>query len=307
MDPLLIRWSDRENYAVLDDLDTNLAGSFRLQSGNEILAHEKTKNGYVVLTDTSAHFMQYVGYPFVWGFTPLGNNCGVAGPNASAEHNGIVYWMGTNHQFYKFDGRLDIILNSVQQYVQRDLNVTQSHLVACGINAQWKEVIWTYPDSTNTENTKYVIHNWEDGSWYYGTIERTYWKDHSTFRNPISADNDGYLYFHEVGVNDDTNAIEAYAETGEFQMADGDRLVFIDRLIPDANITGTLDFTVKTRRYPLSNEEFVKGPYTAMQGTEKIDLRARGRQWAIRVDADAVGDNFQLGKVRVNIQPDGGR
>lgn len=307
MDPLLIRWSDRENYAVLDDLDTNTAGSFRLQVGNEILAHEKTKNGYIILTETGATFMQFVGYPFIWGFTPLGNNCGVAGPNASAEHNGVVYWMGTNHQFYRFDGRIEVIPNSVQQYVQRDLNTAQSHLISCGINAQWKEVIWLYPSQTNAFTTSYVIHNWENGSWYCGTLERTFWHDHSTFRNPIAADNDGYLYFHEVGKDDDTSAIYAWAETGEFQLADGDRLVFLDRIIPDADQTGDIDYTIKAKRYPMSSEEFVKGPYTATSSTEKIDLRARGRQWAIKVESNAVGADFQLGKIRANIQPDGGR
>lgn len=307
IDPLMIRWSDRENYQVLDDLDTNLAGSFRLQAGNEILAHEVTKNGYVVLTDVSAHYMQFLGFPFVFGFTPLGGNCGVVGPNGSAEHNGVVYWMGKNHNFYRFDGRLETLTCPVQETVADEINTVQGHLVVAGINSQWHEVWWVYPIQGAQEIARYVIYNWKDNAWYTGTICRTYLIDHSTFDNPIAACSDGYLYFHEIGTNADGSAMYAWAETGEFQLADGDRLVFMDTLIPDAQISGSVNYTIKTKRYPLSAEEFTKGPYTALPTTEKIKMRARGRQWAVKMESNGVGHDFYHGKLRVNIQPDGGR
>lgn len=307
VDPLLIRWSDRENYSIFEESDTNLAGSFRLQAGNEILSAERTKQGYVVLTDATAHYMQFLGFPFVYGFTQLGTNCGVIGPNASAEYNGTVYWMGANKQFYRFDGQLQVMPCSLQRTVFDDINGVQAHLISCGINAEWNEVIWFYPDTTNTENTKYIKYNWLYEAWDMGSMERTAWVDRVTFRNPIAADNDGRLHFHEAGSNDHTSNIYSWAETGEFQLADGDRMIFMDTIIPDLDITGTVDFTIKTKRYPSSSEEFVKGPYTVTPTTEKVKMRARGRAWAVKVESNGDNYDFNMGKTRVNIQPDGER
>jgi hypothetical protein len=311
IDPLLIRWSDYENYQVLDTLDTNSAGDFRLQAGNEIMSVKKTRNGILILTDYSAHIMQAAQYPYVFGFQQLGTNCGAIGQNAAIDYNGVVYWMGSNRKFYKFDGQLQAIECPIQDTIFDDINFNQNKLVSCGVNAEWEEIWWFYCSEGQVEPNKYVVYCWQDGTFYSGTLERTFWTDRSTFTYPIATDNDGILYYHESGVDNNGAAMDSYAETGEFQLAEGDSMIFADKIMPDIHFhdeaTDTVYFTIKTKYYPNSSEEFTKGPYAFTSGDTKIDVRARGRQFALKVASNEVGGDFHLGPIRVNIQPDGGR
>lgn len=303
-DPMLVRWSDQEAYTTWTATDTNSAGSIRLAQGSEIRAYAKSRGEILILTDTDIYGMRYAGPPFTFAIEHIGNGCGIVGPNALAAYMGKVFWMSTD-AFYVFDGTQRIIECPVQDHIFSNLDYLQKDKVVAGINKEFNEIWWFYQTTASTEIDRYVIYNIVDETWAVGTLERTSWEPRATFTLPIATDASGNIWYHEVGNAGDGSAISAYAETGEFQIGEGDKLTFLDRAIPDMSGAGTVQLTVKTRKYPNATE-VSKGPYNASTSTEKIGFRARGRQFAFRWAAN-VTNFWRLGKWRARIRADGGR
>ena len=307
IDPLFIRWSDVEDYTQWTPATSNSSGTHRIGGqATEIVGALETKNEILVYTDIGLHSMRFTESENVYDFEHLGDECGLIGPNAAIDINSVVYWMGKN-SFYRYDGTIKRLDCSVQDEVFDEINKFQGRKVFAGINSQFTEIIWFWQDN-DTENDKYVIFNFEEGTWITGSLARTVWaaENDAIGNNPIAADFAGQLYNHEDGTDNVASAITAYAETGEFELDDGEHLSYIDKLVFDGDLTGSVDFTIKTRRYP-QGAETTKGPYTVTTSTEKTNFRARGRQWAIRWESDATGDHWRLGNIRINIKKGGKR
>lgn len=303
-DPMLIRWSSQEDYTIWTASDTNTAGDIRLAQGSEIRAVAKSRGETLILTDSDIYGMRYIGPPFTFSIQHIGNGCGIVGPNALAAYMGKVYWMSTD-AFYVFDGTQRIVECPVQNLVFDNLDYLQKDKVVAGLNKEFNEIWWFYQTTASSEIDRYVIYNILDNVWSVGALERTAWEPRGVFTLPIAADSSGNIWYQEVGNSADGAAISAYAETGEFEVGEGDRLMFLDRAIPDMSGTGTVQLTIKTRKYPNSGETS-KGPYNANTGTTKIGFRARGRQFAFRWAAN-VSNFWRLGKWRARVRPDGGR
>jgi len=104
-----------------------------------------------------------------------------------------------------------------------------------------------------------------------------------------------------------TTAIDAFIESGDFDIADGQPFLHIGRGIPNfKDLTGSVDITLRFKTYPSSTTPTTV-TRTITPTTEKFDLRGRGRQANIRIDSDAVGDKWRYGTLRLDVQPDGGR
>lgn len=312
IDPLLIRWSDQGDYTDWTPSATNTSGTKKLQSGSEIVSAVIARGEFLVFTDTSVTSMRYTGTDFVFSFDDVGTNCGLIGPQAVINHGATTYWMSQGN-FYIYDGTLRPLPTTVHHHVFNDINLVQSAKFFAGLNSLHQEVWFFYCSANSDEIDKYVIYNYENNIWYYGTMARTAWTDSSVLANPTGVGTDGYIYLHENGVDDDTNAMSAYIETGEFEFPEtdqsgpGDYMTFLHKVIPDLRLTGSVDLYIKTRRYPSDSAEITKGPYNITPTTEKVDFRARGRQWAIRWSSDDKGDDWRLGDHRFYIRPQGRR
>jgi len=328
-DPLLIRFANQETLTDWTPTATNTAGDLRIGSGSKFVRAIQTKREIVVWTDSSLHSMRFIGPPFTFGITPIASNITIAGPNAAVAIEDIIVWMGKNC-FYIYDGRVKQIPCTVKEEVFFNLNNAQLDKVFAGVNAEFGEVIWLYPSDTNSvvnggtgQNDKYVIYNYNEQLWYYGTINRDAWMDRGLRPFPI-ATGSNYLYNHEKGYDDDGSALNSSIESSQIDIGDGDRFAFISQLIPDLTFNGSdadnpsVNITVEGRNFP--GGDYLQSETSAVtrtavststvpfeQWTNKADIRVRGRAFNLSVSSSDSGVRWRLGSPRVQARPDGRR
>jgi hypothetical protein len=329
LDPLLIRWSDQENYALWWPAVTNQAGDFRLSQGSQIIGAQQTRQEVLVWTDTALYSMQYQGPPTVFGVQFMGAGLSIAGPNAMVTTNDVTYWMGRD-SFYMYNGRVQPLRCDVRQFVFDGLNYEQLFQVTAGVNTAFGEVWWFYCGRNQTINDRYVVYNYLEDIWYYGSIGRTAWVDVGLRPNPIAASSAGVLVYHEVGTDDGSvnpsQPLHAFIESSDFDLGDGQDMSFARRIVPDVSFDGSgvsapaVTFTLRPRRFPGTGYSPAQSPrvesandfsgqpsYLVQRFTPQVHIRARGRQMALRIESIGGGVQWKLGVPRIDIQPDGGR
>ena len=322
LDPLTIRFSDQESFTDWAATSTNTAGELRIGTGSEILAAVQTKQQVVIFTDRSVSSMQFIGAPFTFGLSEVSTNTSIAGQNAAVAFGDAVYWMG-DRVFYKYDGNVQPIPCPVEEYVFDNMNDAQRLKVAAAANSKFNEIWWFYPSATSQTNDSYVVYNYVENSWYYGTLGRTAWYDNAISNLPIAASADGYIYFHENGVNDGStnppSPISSYIESSAIDMGDGDQFMFMSRVLPDLtfrNSTSTpqATFEVSARDFPgasfdQTNSGVAVRSATAPveQFTEQLFFRLRGRSMALKVSSNTLGTQWRLGTPRADMRTDGRR
>jgi hypothetical protein len=323
-DPMFVRFSDQENIGEFVPTATNTAGGQRLTDGNKILTALRSRGQILIWTDTSLHGQQFVGPPYTFGFQQLGANCGCISPHAAADVNGVAFWM-SHDAFFMFNGTVTKLPCTVQDYVFENINFAQSEKVTMGINTQFNEVTWWYCSASSDYIDRYVTFNYLENVWSVGTMPRTAWIDLGSFSFPMATrymplDNSAsitpiygltagrsMLYRQETGQNGDGAAINAYIQSGYFDIGDGDNMMFMKRFIPDfKNQQGNVTIRTLLRPYPqapATNSSL--DPYLVTPTTQKVDTRARGRQIALTIESSEVDTWWRYGTLRVDIQPDG--
>ena len=322
-DPLAIRFSDQESLTNWRTQTTNTAGELRLGSGSEIVTALETRQQILVFTDTTLYSMQFLGPPFTFGVNSLSENITVAGPNAAIAVDDNVYWMGRS-EFYVYSGSVQRLPCMVRDFVFSDLNEGQIEKVNAAINTQYSEVWWYYPSSNSEEVDKYVVYNYLEQVWYYGSFGRTAWIDRGIFDFPFAANADGYIYEHEIGFDDGTTnpttPINAFIQSSPIDIGDGEQFMLLRRMIPDVdfkNSTATLpdvNITLDVKNVPdgtysnTQTDAFVKTQAAALNArTEQLFFRLRGRQMRFKISSDDLGVTWRLGSPRLDIRPDGRR
>jgi hypothetical protein len=329
LDPLLVRWSDQENYALWSPAITNQAGSYRLSTGSSIVAHQQTRQEILVWTDAAVYSMQYLGPPFVWGFQILGENISIAGPNVTSTASNVVYWMGFD-KFYMYSGRVETLYCPLRQYIFGDINLQQQYQFFAGTNEGFNEVWWFYCSANSTVIDRYVIFNHLEKIWSYGNLSRTAWLDTPLRESPTATGYNGQLIYHESGVNDGTtnppSPISSFCQSADMNIGDGHNYGFAWRMIPDVTFDGStvnnpsVTMTLRPRQNPGANYSAAASPtvtstqnyqgqrnYTVQQFTEIVYVRVRGRQMAFRISSDGLGVQWQLGVPALDVRPDGRR
>jgi len=325
-DPLLIRFGSQESLTDWQSLATNTAGELRIGSGSEIITAIETRQQVIVFTDESLHAMQFLGPPFTFGINTISENITIAGPLAAIAVEDMVFWMG-KQEFYVYGGGVQRLPCTVRDFVFNDFNELQSEKVTAATNTSFSEVWWFYPSANSQENDRYVIYNYQQKIWYFGALARTVWLDRGIESNPVAAGTDHYLYTHESGLDDGStdpvSAITAFVESSQIDVGDGDSFSFVNRAIPDLTFRNSTAespkaiFTVKTRNYPggaylQSDAKDVTRSAAATstvveQFTNQINLRLRGRSFALKIESTDTGVAWRLGSPRIDVKPDGRR
>jgi hypothetical protein len=345
LDPMFIRFSDQEDIQVYEPTSTNTAGTFRLDNGSRIVAAIKGKDYILVLTDEAAYTMQFVGPPFTFSIRQVGTNCGCIGQHAAIFVDGAVFWMGDSGNFFVFDGTVKTLPCTVDDFVfttngdSLGINFTNGELVFAGHNSLFNEINWFYPKNTSTQIDRIVTYNYEEKSWSTGSLARTTYEDAHVLPTPTAtqylpaltpntptvngiSNGGSYVFAHEVGVNEVLNltsnnttsmVISSYIRSGDFDLdieGDGEYFIKIRRFIPDFKyLEGNAKVTLFFKAYPADTTTAqgltTVGPFTISSTTDKIDTRARGRLASIKIENDAINDNWRYGVFRVDIQPDG--
>ena len=316
-DPMFIRWSSQDNETDWTPTATNSSGSQRIVGGSEIVTAIRTRGQILILTDTSAHGMSFIGAPFVFGFQQLGSNCGAISPHSAIDVNGVAYWMGSD-AFFVFDGTVRKLPCTVEDFVFDEIDGTQYEQVFAGSNSAFGEVWWFYCSTASNQVDKYVIWNYQENLWYTGSLDRSTWVDSGTYPLPYATKYDGTnstLLIHESGKDDDGSTMTSFIESGDFDIGNGDDILFINKLIPDfKGQVGNVNISLKSRYFP-TDTQTTKGPFRYSASSTKINTRTRGRQVAVRLESngfndinnDATGEDWRLGTIRFEVQPDGKR
>ena len=329
IDPMLIRWSDQESAVDWTPAATNQAGSIRLSHGSEIITSIQARQEIVVFTDSAVYSLQYLGAPDVWGAQLLGDNISIESPNAAAIASGVIYWMGID-KFYAYDGRVQTLPCDLRRYVFGDFNQLQGNQVFAGTNEGFNEVWWFYCSANSTVVDRYVVYNYLEKIWYYGTMSRTAWLDSGLRNYPIAATYSYNLVNHEQGVDDNVSgvpaAINAYIESSEFDIEDGQNFGFVWRMLPDVTFQGSTaanpslnmtlipmkgagsGFNVPQSHGGSSSAAVTRSATVPIeQFTNIVYIRVRGRQLIMKAQSDALGVAWQLGSPRIDVRMDGRR
>jgi len=329
LDPMLIRWSNQEDVTNWTPAATNQAGSLRLSRGSEIITVLQARQEILIWSDTALYGMQYLGAPEVWGAQLLGDNITIASTNAAVYSGNIAYWMGTD-KFYSYDGTVKTLPCSVRSYVFNDFNTSQYAQVVAGTNERFDEIWWFYCSAGVTQNDRYVVYNYLQDIWYYGTLSRSAWIDSDLRENPMAATYSNNLVNHEVGYDSQegavASAITATLLSSEFDLDDGDKFMFVNRVLPDVTFEGstvTNPAAVMTLS-PMQNSGSGYNNPLSVGGnsastvtrtatvpieefTGQVFVRLRGRQMAFKVESTELGVAWKLGIPRLEMRADGRR
>ena len=310
-DPMLVAFSTQGDFNNWTVSTSTTAGSQRLQLGTKIMAAVSTREEIFIGTDEAMYGMAFVGPPFTFAFRLLGTGCGPISQRCMVNESGTVFWMARDN-FFIFDGQVRELPCPVQYFVFNDMNKQQVQKIFGALNRKFKEVMWFYvsESASDEEPDKYVMYNYEQNVWSIGSMTRTNWRDSFGVREvPFATDKEGRLYNHETGTDDAGSAMAAFIESSPVELSvpnapDGTNLFMIDRLVPDATITGNMKVELKSKKHPLGSE-VTKGPFTISPSTSKVSCRAKGRQIQVKLSNTDVGDTWALGRFRINLRADG--
>jgi len=311
--PMNVAFSDLGDISDFVPATSNFAGSQVLTGGNLLLGGIRTRGTILLFSDTAAFTMTFVGQPDVFAFQQVAENAGIVGPQAAAEFNGTVFWMG-NDGFYQFAGAVQHIPCSVERHVFDNLTKQQKIKCFAGINPKFNEVWWYYPTGSNDASddiTNYVIYNYKEQVWSIGSLARGAWAPEGIYDNPIAssvAASTSYIYKHEFGTDDESSALSCSLTSGDIDLPqDGDDIMFIDRIVPDFDDqVGAVTMNLKFRNYPNSSQ-LTESTESLATSTEYISIRARGRQMSMELSSNATSSHWRLGAVRLHMEADGKR
>jgi len=322
-DPLLIRWTNQDDPFNWTPTATNTAGFIRVSRGSRIIRAIPTRQEILTITDSHLYTLQFTGTTDVFSLQEYADNISIAGSRAVISANNVTFWMGQD-KFYAYTGRVETLPTTLRNQVFGDINLDAGYSIIAGTNEGWNEVWWMYPSANSTYPNRYVIFNYNEKIWYYGTIDRTGWLD-SPLRNfPLavntpSGSKTGVLYFQENGVNDDTLPMESYIISNDFDLADGEQFMLTRRILPDINFDGStaaqpeVKIQLRSRRFPGTSatasptDEKRVVEVSANNYTDEIFIRARSRQMGFKVSSTDLGVQWQLGVPRLDARQDGKR
>jgi hypothetical protein len=305
----------------------------RLSHGSSIVTAVQSRQEIVIFTDSSLYSLQYVGPPFVWTAQLIADNVSIVGPNAAVIASGAVSWMAVD-KFYKYDGRVQTLNCDLRRYVFNDFNTLQAQQVYCSTNEGFNEVWWFYCSANANFSDRYVVYNYVENNWYYGTMGRSAWLDSGLLPLPVAATYDSELVQHEDGVDafvlGNITALPAYISSSEFDIGDGHNFGFVWRVLPDLTFSGSSTTAgqsgsqipmpnVTMTLYPMQNSGSGVGKTVTDNVTKKSEYniteeftgqvytRVRGRQMIFQMSSTDLGTTWQLGAPRIDIRPDGRR
>ena len=326
IDPMLVAFSDSENELDFEPTATNSAGSVRLSTGSFIVGGIKSRQEILIWTDTSLYSMNFIGPPLTFAVNLVNEGSGLIGPKAAANGPNGVYF-ASKTSFYFYNGSVQKLPCSVQEYVFNDLELDQAFKCHMGINSEYGEMWFFYPSKEDAtgEISRYVIFNYEENSWSVGSLVRYSWLDAGIEDLPLAgAQTSGTncVFEHEIGYDDNGSPMDGvFVESADIDISSGEQFTFIKKLIPDMEFiqpTGTtnppaMNVVLKRRNFP--NDTLVTDSTSQITPTFTFsNVRTRSRQVVIRFESDddntadnRLGYKWRIGTTRLDIQPSGRR
>ena len=326
LDPMLVAFSDAENELDFEPLSTNSAGSLRISSGSFIVGATKSRQEILIWTDTSLYSMAFIGPPLTFAVNLVNEGAGLIGPKAMiTAPSGVFFASKTG--FYVYNGAVQKLSCTVQEYVFSDLDLTQAFKCHMGLNSEYGEIWFFYPsiEDGTREISRYVIYNYEENHWSIGSLVRYAWLDAGIEDAPIAAATDSsqqFLFEHETGYDNLSEGMAGvFIESADIDIGSGENFSFVKKVIPDVNFifapsvsnNAAVNFVLKRRNYP--GDSLVTDSTSQIEQTTQFkNLRSRARQIVLRFESDddltgsdATGYKWRIGSTRVDVQPSGRR
>ena len=326
LDPMLVAFSDAENELDFEPLSTNSAGSVRISSGSFIVGATKSRQEILIWTDTSLYSMAFIGPPLTFAVNLVNEGAGLLGPKAKiTAPSGVFFASKTG--FYVYNGAVQKLPCTVQEYVFSDLDLTQAFKCHMGLNSEYGEIWFFYPsiEDGTQEISRYVIYNYEENHWSIGSLVRYAWLDAGIEDAPIAAATDSsqqFLFEHETGYDNLSEGMAGvFIESADIDIGSGENFSFVKKVIPDVNFifapsvsnNAAVNFVLKRRNYP--GDSLVTDSTSQIEQTTQFkNLRSRARQIVLRFESDddltgsdATGYKWRIGSTRVDVQPSGRR
>lgn len=315
-DPMLVRWCDIGDFTDWTATVTNQAGSFRPSRGARMVGGMSAPQQNLLWTDVGLWSMQYLGFPLVYGFTEIGQGCGLIAARAAGTLGEAILWMSQQQFFLYAGGSPSPIPCPVWDVVFSNINLEQVDKTFAAPNSYYNEMAWFYPSASgNGEVDSYVkVQLTLSGQliWDYGQLERTAWVDQTSFGPPMGVDGNALVQQHEIATDNNGVAMQCTARTGWFKIADGDMYLFLERMLPDfKSLVGspTVQIMVYTQDYGDSGETltYTYGPFTVTPATRFFIVRARGRLASVQISSSDLGTSWRLGEILYYVAPSGRR
>lgn len=301
-----ISWASAGSLTDWSATATNSAGSLTLTDDSFIRCARKTRSGILVFTDRNVYLMSYLGSPFYYGINRVASNCGTLSNKATVAIQDQLFYMGHN-DFFLFNGGVQSIPCPVHEYIFGDINKFQAAKVYGGLNPDFNEIIWFYPSASSTENNRYVIYNYKEGSWAIGNLQRTAWLGDRDLPKPIATDSSGESYTHEEGTSNAGTAFTSYITSAPFDIGEGETIMKINEIIPDfKNVTDTVNLQFTTRLQP-QGTDLSHTASAITSTTQRIPIRVQGRQAKIKISSDSLTADWKLGNFKYGIYQGGKR
>jgi hypothetical protein len=321
LDPMLVRWADSDSLVEWAPAATNLSGEYRLPVGSKIMATANARQDTLILTDSAVYLMQFIGAPYVFGFTQQADNVSIISEMAMTSAAGVVYWMGVD-KFYVYDGAVRTLECTIKKLIFPLLNADQVSQTFAGTCERFNEIWWFFCTTGNAMPDSYAVYNYEQKIWYYGTMARTAWLDTPITFGPLAATAFNNLVVHETGIDDlstaSSQAIEASIQSSDFDIGDGQSYAFVRAMLPDVNFAGStatnpvVYMSVQGRQNPGGNVNQTPQLSVTLtestpvsKWTDKLSLRIRARQMNVTMQSVDVGVQWQFGAPRIDVRPDG--
>lgn len=307
-DPNLIRWSDVGDYNTWTATALNQAGSFRIPTGSHIVGGLQGPLQGLIWTDIDLWVMQYVQPPFIFGFTRIGQSCGLMSARSACVLGGVVYWLSYRQFYFYSGGSVQYLPCTVFDFIFNNLDYNRVDKVFAAPNSLYNEISWFFPTKTGGgEVDAYVKFNTGENLWDFGFMVRTCWEDQSVLGEPIGVDGDRRLQQHETSPDADGEPLISYAQSSYADLQNGEGFFFVDLIEPTLNdqTTGTTVNLVLISNKTAGNTPIEKGPYPITSSTTLITTRLRGRFLAARVGSQDLGSFWRLNTLRIRYSSDG--
>lgn len=277
---------------------TNTAGDFSLSTDGALRCGRRGRGNTLLWTTTDLWTMTYIGGSFVFRFDQVAPNCGIISTRAATVTNVGAFWMGENG-FFSYEAFVQPLPCDVQDYVFGSLNRTYAHLIWCLENPAFNEVTWFYPHAAQTDITRYVTYNYAEKHWVTGTLTRTAGvpNQQGVHAFPVMGNLAGAIFNHESGSGRNSEGTPSL-ESGPMEIGEGDRLVQIQRMLPDDDTAGDVNVTLYSAPNP-DTAETTHGPYTI---SAKTDLRVKARQVRVKL-TEVNATSWRVGTIRLGVTP----
>ena len=290
-----VAWPSQESTTDWTPTDANTAGDFPLQTAGSLVSGRASRRETLLWTNIDLHSASFIGGELVYGFVRIGDNCGLMGPQAVAMANGMAFWMSPKRRFFRYDGAVTPLECELFDFLDGDMDMDEANKVQAVAITEFNEVWWFYPSVSQggTENGAYVCYNYAEDHWTKGLIGRSCAVPADVFGFPIMGDAAGMLWQHETGnVRNPT----PFVESGPIEIAQGDQLAVLQRMIPDSLNLGDATVEFFLANYP-TDAETTLGPFSMSQPQT---LRATARQLRLRI-TEARAVDWRVGDFRLGL------